>query len=232
MCTSIYRLLVFLRQAHHPLKPYSELDQPFNPISKTDPAWSILDNFEWSDGYRPRFGLTYVDYANGLERTPKGSSRWFAGLNEARRTHAVGGDRHSGCEEEDDDKNSSSRSSAESDDDFDGRSFDDDNNDEEEEDDFVLVPSGSSADSPDESDDRSSEEDDDPASAATAVEMAAGEGRGAGKTSFAGAKAFALVLVLGFVIAGLGFGLRAYGPGWRTQQRYEGLAESSPPSNL
>lgn len=45
-------------------------------------AWSLLDNFEWSDGYRPRFGLTYVDYDNGLEltRTPKESSRWFSRL--------------------------------------------------------------------------------------------------------------------------------------------------------
>lgn len=48
------------------------------------PAWSILDNFEWSDGYDPRFGLTFVDYDNGQTRTPKDTSKWFAGLAEAR----------------------------------------------------------------------------------------------------------------------------------------------------
>lgn len=39
-------------------------------------AWSMFDNFEWASGYRPRFGITYVDYET-LERTPKDSARWF-----------------------------------------------------------------------------------------------------------------------------------------------------------
>ncbi|MCB9866330.1 MAG: beta-glucosidase [Phycisphaerales bacterium] len=38
--------------------------------------WSILDNFEWAEGYRMRFGLVYVDYAT-LERIPKDSYRWY-----------------------------------------------------------------------------------------------------------------------------------------------------------
>jgi beta-glucosidase len=38
--------------------------------------WSILDNFEWAEGYRMRFGLIYVDYAT-LERIPKDSYMWY-----------------------------------------------------------------------------------------------------------------------------------------------------------
>ncbi|KAL3718690.1 hypothetical protein ACJRO7_003761 [Eucalyptus globulus] len=40
-------------------------------------AWSLLDNFEWTDGYTVRFGINYVDYKNGLRRYPKLSATWF-----------------------------------------------------------------------------------------------------------------------------------------------------------
>ncbi|XP_042489395.1 beta-glucosidase 13-like [Macadamia integrifolia] len=40
-------------------------------------AWSLLDNFEWADGYTVRFGINYVDYKNGLKRYPKHSANWF-----------------------------------------------------------------------------------------------------------------------------------------------------------
>ncbi len=40
-------------------------------------VWSFMDNFEWAFGYRPRFGLIYVDYAT-RERIIKASGRWYA----------------------------------------------------------------------------------------------------------------------------------------------------------
>ncbi len=42
-------------------------------------VWSLLDNFEWSKGYRPRFGLVHVDYSTQV-RTPKDSYRWYQSL--------------------------------------------------------------------------------------------------------------------------------------------------------
>ncbi|MFF7964348.1 GH1 family beta-glucosidase [Streptomyces sp. NPDC007903] len=42
-------------------------------------VWSLLDNFEWAEGYARRFGLVDVDFAT-LRRTPKASYRWYRDL--------------------------------------------------------------------------------------------------------------------------------------------------------
>ena len=45
--------------------------------------WTLLDNFEWSLGYRPRFGLLSVDRTT-FARTPKPSAHWLGAVAQRR----------------------------------------------------------------------------------------------------------------------------------------------------
>ena len=48
--------------------------------------WSILDNFEWPDGFSQRFGIVYVDYSTG-KRTLKDSAYWYKDIIESNGEH-------------------------------------------------------------------------------------------------------------------------------------------------
>ncbi|MCR6655831.1 MAG: GH1 family beta-glucosidase [Opitutus sp.] len=47
-------------------------------------VWSLLDNFEWQDGYQRRFGIVHNDFAT-QRRTPKLSAHWYSQVARANR---------------------------------------------------------------------------------------------------------------------------------------------------
>lgn len=51
-------------------------------------VWSLMDNFEWAEGYRKRFGIVHVDYAT-LRRTLKNSALWYQALLRSRASSAA-----------------------------------------------------------------------------------------------------------------------------------------------
>jgi len=62
----------------------THLDQALRAVEDGIPltayfAWSLMDNFEWAEGYAKRFGLVHVDYET-QERVVKDSGLWWGSL--------------------------------------------------------------------------------------------------------------------------------------------------------
>ena len=64
----IQYLRAHLKEIHHALQLGVNLHGYY--------YWSLLDNFEWAEGYRPRFGLCRVNF-DDFKRTPKKSFYWY-----------------------------------------------------------------------------------------------------------------------------------------------------------
>jgi len=70
----------YLRELHRAIQSGVRVDGYFH--------WSIMDNFEWAEGYKERFGLIHVDYQT-QKRTPKDSALWYAKVIASDGEHAL-----------------------------------------------------------------------------------------------------------------------------------------------
>ncbi|MEM7702853.1 MAG: GH1 family beta-glucosidase [Pseudomonadota bacterium] len=64
----------YIRQLHRAIEDGCNVSGYF--------VWTLLDNFEWAEGFRRRFGLVHVDF-DTLERTPKDSAFWYRDVIDA-----------------------------------------------------------------------------------------------------------------------------------------------------
>ncbi|XP_010501958.1 PREDICTED: myrosinase 4-like [Camelina sativa] len=48
-------------------------------------AWSLMDNYEFGNGFTLRFGMNWVNFANPADRQEKDSGKWFARFNDNKR---------------------------------------------------------------------------------------------------------------------------------------------------
>lgn len=62
-------LISYLKEIYHAIATGADVRGYFH--------WSLIDNFEWADGYRPRFGLVAIDYET-LERLPRPSAEVYS----------------------------------------------------------------------------------------------------------------------------------------------------------
>lgn len=75
-----------LNCVHHMLMPCRQhLDSACRSVLKDNVnlaayfAWSFLDTFEWTEGYKARYGIVHVERASeGLQRHPKLSAQWLS----------------------------------------------------------------------------------------------------------------------------------------------------------
>lgn len=64
-------LIAYLQEIYHAIQTGAKVKGYFH--------WSLTDNFEWADGFRPRFGLVEIDY-HTLQRIPRPSAYVYADI--------------------------------------------------------------------------------------------------------------------------------------------------------